>query len=104
MNNDKHIPYHATKSGNIYFSNLLNYYIIDYYKSKRLPLNGWFKKCINCDMITSNNIFLKYKNNKISIPVCKYCIKYSSKFIIDLKLSKFFFKYIDDDLDDIISL
>ena len=93
--NDSDIPYNAVNSGNIYFSNLLDCYIIDYYINDSLPLNGWFKECIICYMITGNSNYIKYKldKKKISIPICKNCLNLNTKNFIDFKISDFLNKY-----------
>ena len=95
---DYHIPLYAIKSYKVYFSNLFNCYILDYYKDKehRFPLNGWFKGCIFCNVITGH--FYEHKHNKsyIIIPMCRGCkckiktIKYKlllSKFLKKIKYS-----------------
>ncbi len=93
MNEDNHIPYHASNSGKIYFSNFLEHYIIDNYKNNSLPLNGWIKNCFICYSITENHIFKKYKNNKIGIPLCKKCSKNNSDIVVYFLIEKLLSKY-----------
>jgi len=80
---DKHIPYNAKKTNNIYYSDLFEAHIIDYYRNKSFPLNGWIKECIICDsptgkFVKKNHFFVK----NIIIPLCKHCQKKKYKYKI----------------------
>ena len=79
------IPEIATRSFNIYFSKDYDAYIIDYYISKTLPLNGWIKPCINCNTYTSKYIIKSIAESKFAINLCKSC-QFNDK--IDDKIDK----------------
>jgi|694.fasta_scaffold125564_5 hypothetical protein len=67
------IPEIATKSFNIYFSKDYNAYIIDYYISEKLPLNGWIKPCMYCNKYTSKYIIKSSNTLQFVINLCKKC-------------------------------
>ena len=69
------IPKKARKTFDLYYDNDKETYIIDYYKNKSFPLNGWLKPCINCYNITSNYIIFNYNDRKIEISLCNLCKK-----------------------------
>ena len=69
------IPKKAEETFRLYYDNDINAYIIDYYKNKSFPLNGWLKLCINCYKITSKYMIFDYKNQKIAISLCSGCNK-----------------------------
>ena len=57
----------------IYYSNLFQKYIIDYYENDSFPLNGWFKECILCYTVTGKYIEHNYNDKIIIIPMCNGC-------------------------------
>ena len=69
------IPKKAKKTFYLYYDEDKGIYIIDYYKNKSLPLNGWFKPCVNCNNITSKYIIFNYNDRKIEISLCHLCNK-----------------------------
>ena len=71
----KKIPKKAEGTFRLYYDDDINVYIIDYYKNKSLPLNGWLKPCINCYGIISKYVIFDYNNQKIAISLCSRCNK-----------------------------
>ena len=67
------IPYHASGENIAYYSTSRQHYIIDNYISDNLPLSGWFKNCSNCGYVTGEYVEVKYRQRRVSIPICRFC-------------------------------
>ena len=81
-------PYNATGNKELYYSEIDNMYIFDYYTNKSLPLFGWFKPCMICCGLTSINFKFKYKNIYIQSFICKNCNQKYNQRRINLSINK----------------
>lgn len=74
-------PKIAYKTYKIYYDKDYKSYIIDYYKNKSFPLNGWLKPCLICCQIMSN--YEKYRiintSEVLIVNICKDCVKIKNK-------------------------
>lgn len=74
-------PKIAYKTYKIYYDKDYKCYIIDYYKNKSFPLNGWLKPCLICCQIMSN--YEKYRiintGEVLIVNICKNCVKIKDK-------------------------
>lgn len=75
------LPKIAYKTYKIYYDKDYKCYIVDYYKNKSFPLNGWLKPCLICYHLTSN--YEKYRiintGEVLIINTCKDCVKMKEK-------------------------
>ena len=81
-------PYNAIGNKELYYSEIDDMYIFDYYTNKSLPLFGWFKPCMICCDLTSRNFKFKYKNKKIQSFVCNNCNQKYTQLRINLSINK----------------
>ena len=73
------IPYYANKQYELHYSTMWNGWIMDYYRDKSFPLEGWLKPCYFCHYISGNYVTYYHRHrHKIIVPICKHC--FSSEF------------------------
>jgi hypothetical protein len=71
------IPKYASGTFLIYYCDDYKGHLVDYYKNKSFPLNGWLKFCIMCRCVTSKFEKYKIKHTKevIIVNICPRCQK-----------------------------
>ena len=110
------LPKIAYKTYKIYYDKDYKCYIIDYYKNKSFPLNGWLKPCLMCYHLSSN--YEKYRiintGEVLIINMCKDCVKMKkerkygyiselinrviiSNYLEDIYIKPYKFEKVDDD-------
>jgi len=85
------IPKQANKTYKIYYCHVYDAYIVDNYISENLPLNGWIKFCINCEIHTSKYIIRHYLGKPFVINICHNC-KRKNQIETDINISRLFDK------------
>lgn len=85
------IPKQANKTYKIYYCRDYDAYIVDNYISENLPLNGWIKFCINCEIQTSKYIISHYFGKSFVINICHNC-KRKNQIETDINISRLFDK------------